>query len=272
MSTGVKEAVYLYCLGRSALLPNLEGKGVDGENPLFLRSFKEVVAVLSKVSLEEFCGPSAESSMKDLSWIAPRACRHEEVIEQAMCHSAVLPARFGALFSSINSLDEFLKVHHESISRFLDIMADKEEWSVKGIMDRARANEEILSIIIARETGHLASLSPGMRYFQEERIKSSAKKELNCWVKEVCKEVANDLGCCASDFRKRKVLSRDATGMDRDMVVNWSFLVRIDVNGDFRSRINKANVNYEHQGLVFQLTGPWPPYSFCPSLEMEDRG
>jgi hypothetical protein len=64
------------------------------------------------------------------------------------------------------------------------------------------------------------------------------------------------------------VLSREVTGMDKDMVLNWAFLVPRKAVADFRTRIEQANAEHDRQGLVFQLSGPWPPYSFCPALEL----
>jgi hypothetical protein len=263
------KAIYLFCFARSSLLPTIEGTGLDDQNPLFLQRFLDIAAVASTVCPGEFCGPSAETRMQDLSWVGPRACRHEEVVEQAMRHSPVLPARFGTIFSSLENLEKRLREHHGAISEFLDQVVDKEEWAVKGLLDRAKAKEELLSFFLAREARRLASLSPGMRYFQEQRILAGVEKELNGWLKEVCKEMANDLDHCAQNFCERRVLSRGATRENRDMLWNWAFLVPRSMVGEFRARIDRANADHAQRGLVFELSGPWPPYSFSPSLETE---
>jgi hypothetical protein len=151
-----------------------------------------------------------------------------------------------------------LEKHHGAISKFLDQVTDKDEWAVKGLLDRARAKDELLPIILARQAGQLASLSPGVRYFQEQRMRAGLEKELNSWLKEVYK-----------DFCERRVLSREATGSEREMVLNWAFLVPRDVVADFRAGIDRANEKHAQRGLVFELTGPWPPYSFSPSLETD---
>jgi hypothetical protein len=268
MESHHRDAVYLYCLGRSGLLPDLEGIGVDGNNPLFLHSFQGLGAVLSTVPLAEFCGAAAEERLQDLTWVGPRACRHEEVVEQAARYSPLLPARFGTIFSSLDGVEALLKTHHDPILKFLDQVTDKEEWSVKGLLDRAKVKEQLFSAQRANEADRLASLSPGMRYFQEQHIRSKVEKELNGWLKGVCQEVSAHLGRHAAVSCERKVLSREVTGMDRDMVLNWAFLVPRKAVADFRTRIEQANAEHDRQGLVFQLSGPWPPYSFCPALEL----
>lgn len=265
----MQKAIYLFCVARSDLLQAVEGRGVDGQNPLFLQSFLDIVAVVSLISLEEFLGPLAESRMQDLSWVGPRACRHEEVVEEAMRHSPVLPLRLGTIFSSLESLEKRLQEYHGAISEFLAQVMDKEEWAVKGLLDRAKAKEEILPIILAKEAGRLASLSPGMRYFQEQRILAGVEKELNSWLREVCKGVANDLSQYAQDFCERRVLSREATGENWEMLLNWAFLVPRSTVVDFQARVDRANADHARRGLAFELSGPWPPYSFSPSLQAD---
>jgi hypothetical protein len=56
------------------------------------------------------------------------------------------------------------------------------------------------------------------------------------------------------------------TGSDMDMLRNWAFLVPRNSVKDFKTRIEHANTDHIEQGLFFQLSGPWPPYSFCVSL------
>lgn len=269
MKNGTNQAIYLYCLARSDLVAAMEGTGLDGQNLLFLQRWQDIVAVLSKVNLDEFCGPSAESRMEDLSWVGPRACHHEQVVEEVMRRSPVFPVRFGTIFSSLEGLEKILKMHHGAISRFLDRVADEDEWSVKGLIDRAKAKEQLLSETFSKEAGRLAALSSGTRYFQEQRIQAEVEKELNVWLRGACKPIANDLTRYASDFSERKVLSRDITG--RDMVLNWAFLIPRDSVADFRARVDRANEDHEWHGLTFTLSGPWPPYSFCSFFEMEER-
>jgi hypothetical protein len=265
----MRNAVYLFCIARSSLLPAIEGTGLDDQSPLFLHSCMDITAVASFVGLEEFCGPAAESGLQDISWVAPRACRHEEVVEQVMRCSPVLPVRFGTIFSSLESLEKRLCEHHDRISGFLDEVAGKEEWAVKGLLDRTKAREDIRRALLAVEAECLDAMSPGMRYLHEQRIMADAEKELRAWLTEVTKEIVHDLNCYAVSFRERMVLSRDAVGDDRDMLLNWAFLVPPSCAEYLRARINRANSDHFDRGLAFMLSGPWPPYSFSPSLEAE---
>lgn len=263
------EGIYLFCFARPHLLPVQNIAGPDDCYSVYPWTFMGVTAILSKVSLDEYCGPAAESRMKDLAWIGPRACRHENIVERVMRHSPVVPARFGTIFSSMNSLEDLLKVHRKTILNCLDQVADKQEWVVKGLIDSARAKEKIVSEIIAAEAQRLASLHPGARYFQEKRIHNHAGSELNRRLKEIYKEIADDLSALASDVCPGRLLSKDASGTDMDMFMNTAYLIPLNCLKNFHARVDRANAVYAQNGLVFKLSGPWPPYSFCPAFETE---
>jgi hypothetical protein len=264
-----QRALYLFCFARSDLAGELQGSGVDGEHPLSVfRCFPDVCAVVSEVAREDFCGPAAELQMQQLAWLGPRAFRHEEVVEEVMRHSPVLPAGFGTLFSSLESLGGFLDKHREAIAQFLDRVADQEEWSVKGLLDRREAAEALISANLAAQQGQLAALPPGTRYFQEQRIRGGAEKELSLWLNETCRQIAGALRKQASDFCECPVGPHEPAGSGIEVVLNWAFLLPRSATTAFRARIDQLNANHAPQGLVFELSGPWPPYRFVPPLSM----
>jgi hypothetical protein len=269
MKPDSEHIIYLYGFARTGILPELEKTGLDGCNPVFLHEHMDIAAVVSRVPSEEFRGPSAESRLNDLSWVGPRAVRHEEVVEEVIRYSPVFPARFGTLFSSMDSVERILKEHHDTILQFLEEVADKEEWSVKGLLDRAKAEAKIFSTLLSRESENLSSLSAGRGYFQKQRLRAGVKKALNDYLKKPSKELLEELSARASDFRERSVLQATAPNGDNDMVVNWAFLVPRDEVNNIRALVDRANKDLESQGLAFQISGPWPPYSFCPALETE---
>ena len=264
-----QRVLYLFCFDRSDLVGELEGSGVDCQHPLSIfRHFPDVCAVVSEVAVEDFCGPAAELQMQQLAWVGPRACRHEQVVEEVMRHSPVLPARFGTLFSSLESLAEFLDKHRKAISQFLDRVADQEEWSVKGLLDRKQAGQARMSESLTAQQGQLAALPPGTRYFQEQRIRAGAEKELSLWLNETCRQIAGDLGRQASNFCECPVGPHEPAESGIEVVLNWAFLLPRSVTTAFRARIDELNANHALKGLVFELSGPWPPYRFVPPLSM----
>ena len=260
------EAVYLYCLARGVGdPPAIEGPGVDGERLLNLIPFRDVVAVVSVVRVDDFCGPAAEARMEDLAWVAPWACRHETVVEAVMRASPVMPARFGTLFSSRERLIDWLAIHYVAISRALDRLGDHEEWAVKGRLNRRVAEAPLLAVALARRA---ASVSPGARYLEERRIRAGIGGDLDAWLQTLCERVAGQLREHAVEFRERAVAPAvsDKEGVP---ILNWAFLVPCESVGDFRAAVQRITATYAERGVVLDCSGPWPSYSFCPSLEAE---
>jgi hypothetical protein len=264
------QGLYLFCLARLSRLPSLlKAKGLDGQSPLEVAGYQDLAAVLSPVPLEDFCGPDAEARLQDLTWIGPRVIRHQEVVAEVMLHSPVLPARFGTIFSTPQSLTEVLKRHHDTVAGFLTRITDQEEWAVKGMLDQAGAKAKLFSLKLTKDGDRLGALSPGMRYFQEQRLRAECDQELQLWLKDVCRELWASLREYAADVRERRLLSREASGSDQDMVWNWAFMVPHTAVPAFLVRVRDAGAQYTPRGLTIDCTGPWPPYSFTPALDLE---
>jgi len=264
-----QKVLYLFCFARAHLMREIEGAGVDGSPSLWVfRAATDLCAIVSEVPLEDFCGAAAELRMQDLAWVAPRALRHEEVVEKVRRQSPVLPVSFGTLFSSRESLGEFLGLHYQTISKFLDRVADQDEWSVKGLLDRKRAGRSLISESIAVQQAQLDSLPPGTRYFQEQRIRAAAETELSLWLYRACRQVESDLREQVSDICVCPVVPSKPPESGIEVVANWAFLLPKSSTAAFRARIDRLNANHAPHGLIFELSGPWPPYRFVPPLSM----
>jgi hypothetical protein len=265
----VHKALYLFCLARSNLIGEVAGIDLDGHPPVWVfRHHPDLCAIVSEVLEEDYCGRAAELHMQDLTWVGPRALWHETVVEEVMRHSPVLPARLGTLFSSPERLAEFLDNHRAVISEFFERVADQEEWSVRGLLDRRQAGQALSSTRLAEQETQLAALPPGTRYFREQRIRQTSEKELSLWLKETYRQVASDLMKSASDFRECRVVPFERPESGIEVVLNWALLVPRDATAALRSRIDQLNAHHAPEGLAFGLSGPWPPYRFVPPLPM----
>jgi hypothetical protein len=261
-------ALYLFCLARAGQLPELPLEGLSRGSAVCYQDFGTITAVFCEVPLDDFSGSSAESRLQDLAWIAPRATKHGEVIERVMEHSPVLPARFGTLFSSVQSLEQLLDGNIPEIDEYLESVAGQDEWAVKGLMSKAKLKERLGSTKIEQEQRSLASIPPGMRYFKERQLLAEVDKEIGAWIKEVCGRVATRLTEESSDWHRREILVKTQEDTGEEIFLNWAFLVARNRLEDFESRLLEINLEFTPYGVHFELSGPWPPYSFAPALEM----
>jgi hypothetical protein len=262
-------ACYLYCLtsgvgdGEAAA-----ASGVDERRPVLVLDCDGIGAIYSEVELDEFVGPAAEARLQDLAWLGPRVCRHEAVIEQTMSRAAALPARFATLFTSLESLKSYVLERREAIAGFFAQLVDRQEWAVKGLLDRAAALEGALRKL--SQPAAAEDRSPGARYFEQKRIKAQMEREFNQRLKEHCRQAASALSAVSGGFRERKPMPPEEGGAEA--VLNWAFLLAPAELTGFRAVLDRLQGSEAFPGLRLVMTGPWPPYSFVPALSEVARG
>lgn len=263
-------AVYLFCFADSGSALELEGTGINGNETLFRTDFRDITAIACVTSLDLFVGPSAEQKLQDLNWVAPKAVRHSEVIVHVMRQSPVLPARFGTLFSSEERLLSALEKNHKTISSFLRSVRGKDEWGVKCMLSREEAKRELIAKEMSEFRQELAALPPGKRYFVERQKQAALEKGLIALVKQISSHVFEKLISSSAGSLKRRILH--SVGADAiETVANWAFLVNRSGLSEFNAIIVEANKDHNRHGLFFSSSGPWPPYSFCPSFDLESE-
>jgi hypothetical protein len=281
MNQNSNDVFYVYGFTQAGLAPRVAGAavaqagvssgllsgGIDEPHPPFFQRKGSVAGVLSQVSRSEFCGESGEKNLEDLAWLAARALRHEAVLEQVMRMGPVLPTRFGTLFSSPATLEGFLGEHEAAIARFLERVSGQEEWAVKGFLDPGCAEAEWLARRRSETAGPRDS-SPGVAYLQEQGLQMQARQALEDGLAEACVELFNELYPLVSDIVPGRILGRLTPEPARETVLNWALLLPAAAVPDFRERVERANRQQNPEGLAFEVSGPWPPYSFCPVLDL----
>ena len=260
--------VYFYCFARAGVSSAIRMMGVGGRNRVTALETKDVAAVFSQVPLDEFEGHSAKTGAQDPDWVIARACQHERVVENVMRRSPVLPVRFGCVFSSKQALMRRLTDEADGVARFLDKVSGKEEWSVKGFVDVTKAGAWLLTtdpVLAERRAG--MPESPGARYFHQKRLDAEVQSRLQRWRLLAADQVYAELRKGAGDTcpLTLKPLAGKATATE--MVLNCAFLLARDSVADFRRRVARLEAERSAQGLTLAVSGPWPPYNFCPTMK-----
>ena len=241
MENGEHQGWYLYCITESNSLDSISGNGLDNKSELLLKQFSNITTVLSLVDLNDFAGAAAEENLNDLGWVGPRALRHEQIIEMVMEESTILPARFGTIFTSLDSLGGFLEKNREQITTFFSDVAHKQEWAVKGYINKKTALELLGEDALIKAQQKLDALSPGMRYFQEKKIKAGVEKEFTRHIQSLLAETHRYLVQNTDHFCELSLLSREASGQELDMVFNWALLLSPDDLDDFEKSVIELN-------------------------------
>ncbi len=257
-------ATGLYVFGVTrATAPMSAGPGLSAGSTLARLVQADLAAVTCCVDLDEWTGPEAEARLRDLSWLGPRAVRHEAVIELAMAGGPVLPLRFGSLFSSAASVLTWLAAGATVINAFLDESEQLEEWSLKGWLDVPRAEAARLA---ADPRYQALPASRGARYLLEQKLRHDIAKSVRSWARGVEQRILTELRELLARTRTLRALSGEVSGRTDEVMFHQALLVPKQRRQELDDRLTLLATELSAQGLALELTGPWPQYSFVPNL------
>ena len=261
------QGVYLYCFARPGAARGLTVSGVDGRNRVTEAGVGKAAAVISRVALSEFRAGPGQERAHDPGWVAHRARRHERVVAEVMTRSPVLPVRVGAVFASGKPLEDLLWQREEEVARFFDDVSDKEEWGVKGAVDLDKAGAWLRAADphLARQAGRLPG-SPGPRSPHERRLRAAVHKRLEQWCQGVAREAQEQLKGEAVGFCPLRAAGANCPGATSAVVFDYAFLVPRRRVGELVAHAQRLAAGHREHGLVLEVSGPRPPYNFCPAI------
>ncbi len=270
---GAPLGIYTYCLtGISGTFP-CAVIGIDGIHEAYFIEQNGLFAVVSAISLKAFSEDTLEKNMMDVAWLAPLAKRHEEVIEFVMTHNLadhsgitpVVPLRFCTIYKCPEALFEAVMPHKEKILDFLEYTSNKAEWAVKIFCDQ-KTFMDGHDKIISGTTHEPASLLPGENYLLAKKMRRIREETFTVDIQRILSDIHCTVSPHVDCHRFLRCADKGIHGRPLDMVMNTAFLVEQQTLPVFQDVVDTLAEKYKAHGFVFELTGPWPPYNFCPEL------
>jgi len=249
------EAVYLFALVADDDF-DIDHVGVSGEPVEILHCGHGLRAVVDRVSRNAWEGEGGAKNLQSLAWVAPRATRHEEVVEATTAQSPAFPASFATLFSSPDRLRAMVESQSDVIHTYLRRVKGAREWAVKLILDRQKAVDQL-----KRSKEPAAS---GTAYLQKRKRERDIETQVDARVAETAETAIDALLPHAVDTAVRRPKNRPDD--PRDVCTHWAFLVQDENVAAFRDALHDLQEQCPVEGLDIECTGPWPSYSFRPSL------
>ena len=258
----MKELLYLYCVTKDKP-PSCDFADLGIKvQPIY---FQGTYALVSSVSPYDFSEDNLKKRLADMSWVEKNIRLHEKVIEEIMKDQAVLPFKFGTIFESETNVEKLLKENNVEFKAVLAHLAGKEEWGLKiycntGYFKDALSagNERIAEI-----DKEITAAGKGKAYFLKKKKDEIIKGVINEKISEYTKDCFERLKVTAVDTRINNILPKEVTEKQEDMVLNAAFLVNNKRIKDLESVLAYLKAKYTNKGLIFDCTGPWPPYNFC---------
>ena len=254
-----RQLVYLYCVTDKK--PKINGLG----NNLYSICNNGLYAVAGRVEQLEFGEEGLKKNLADFEWVKTRASLHEKIIERVMSSTNVIPFKFATMFNTDNSLKAMLEQYNQEFKAILQKLQNKEEWGVKVYCDKEKLNESLINedAEVLKIENEIKSAPVGKAFF--------LKKKKNELIENTLCEKINDCGQESFELLKElsfeahinRLLPREVTGREDDMVLNSAFLVDKDEADNFQNMVDILKMHCEGKGFLIDCTGPWPPYNFC---------
>lgn len=222
------------------------------------------IAWYKRIDRTDFEGDVGEKNLADINWLTPRVMAHEEAVSQLSSQSAFFPSRFGTLFSSESSLYSFTKSASPRLLEFFTRVEGKREWGLKFFGDTAQAAK-----LIAKRDGLIHDGSPmrGANYLKFKQLQRELSKSQSQFFDEAMGQAIAAIKASYPEHVVRPIRTVTKNECHDELVGNLAVLVSDLLTDSLAAWIKEWNDNsFPSTALRVELTGPWPAYSFCPSL------
>ena len=247
------EGLWAYCVARADAALAEGGPGVHPDGELTWLRDGGLALLVSRVPLAEFGEEPLRRNLNEFAWLERVARAHEAAIAAAFQAAPVIPLRLATIFAGEDGARRMLEERREALAGALDLLAGREEWSVKLLIESAAAPAE------AR-----AEAGSGTDYLMRRREERRRRAEADDRAAGLAEDVHAHLQELAVAARTLPAQNRELSGLEGDMVLNGAYLVERDRAADLRALVAALEERGQGHGARIALAGPFPPYSFVP--------
>jgi hypothetical protein len=262
------ELYYLYALALPDCTAEELGQGVDPRYAVELLPGGELIAVMSRVGLDEFDPAKLEQGTADVEWLGKVAFEHNRIVCQVATQHPVVPLRLGALFQTESSLRAKVSQCEDRVVEFLRNLGDRREWAVKTYLDETLAEHVLFESEEPNRQPETAIALAGMgaRYLASRRQQVDRRRLLQVVANRRVQEVEVNLHAMTDCWCNLRLLPSTLTGRNEKMVGNAALLLHGCRRHVFQTTCQQLHEQLAPAGVLLEVSGPWPPYHFCPAL------
>lgn len=225
-----------------------------GGSPTTTLELGPVTLVVGQLDAERF-GPEAwEQHGQDPRWLEPVARQHHEVL-QALCDAddalAVVPLRLPGIYTDEEALRAALLTQADDLRRALDEVRGHSEWGVKVFLTGAA------------ETVEQPAPTSGRDYLQRRSAAVRDRDQLRERRHRIVLDVHEGLASVATHSVTNPPQDEALTGRKEPMLLNGAYLVPDLAQDQFFGLAEELHHQVAAEGMVIEVSGPWPPYNFA---------
>ena len=257
--------LWAYCVTRAN--DELRGELVGvADAPVDLIEADGLAALVGRVPASEFSAQPLRRNLNDLPWLERVARAHEAVLEGAMAVATIVPLRICTLYEREDGVRRMLAEERNVLTGALDVLAGRQEWGVKLLVDHERLVEAA-----HRRTGRagddLVGRGEGAAYLMRRRVEREVRDATHAVATDVARQVHARFQSWARAAVTLPAQNRELSDYEGEMLLNAAYLVEDDRVAALPTLASELEVRHDPLGARIELTGPWPPYNFVPGGE-----
>ena len=133
----------IYCYGVVEEAVEIEKKGFESRN-IYFTPFKDINAVVSDVSEENFSQQTIDKNIKNMKWVAENGQIHEKVTDSVMEKTTIIPMKFCTIFKTQENVKSMMEEKYADFKFNLKNLKGRAELGVKVYFDSAPLKQKIL--------------------------------------------------------------------------------------------------------------------------------
>lgn len=249
--TGTRQMWWAYCVMRACDTAGLPAMaGVEADTKVETVAAGELAVLVSPVPSELYGDEALRIQLEDLAWLERTARAHEAVIEQTLLHTTVIPLRLCTLYRDAGGARRMLRQHRGALMAAISRVEGCLEWGVQ-IFIGERPREEPAT-----------EQATGTAYLAARQRRQDAARDAARARQHRLEEIHGSLGAIVPAATVNPPQRRELHHRDADMILNAAYLVERDHTEAFRAAVEGIREKAAGDGLLVELTGPWPPYNF----------
>jgi hypothetical protein len=230
--------------------------------PLELLECSGLAAVVRPVSMADFSMDVLQERLRSTAELEAMVRSHNHVIEAIHARQAILPAKFGVVYSNTRDIVSSMRTACDTLLPQLHRLEGCDEWAFHLFADRAVVQERVgeRNPAIGRLRDEHAAARPGRAYFLERQMRGELETATRQSMVTLAQRAFDRLSAAAASGQVGKVKHTADAGAEVE-ILRAAFLVARDDAERFEAEVRAASDASE--GLRGECTGPWPPYSFA---------
>src|SRR5437016_4619888 len=228
---------YLYCINEETQIHHFGDIGLFGKKT-YAVSYKDINAIVSNAPLKEM-KPDIETLTS-----------HQRVIEELRMHGTTLPARFGTMFKSDDSIKKMLEKSYKELKSKILNLKDRDEFGLKIMIDPLDLNKLQLTSQdnpeIKKIKKEISSSGKGTAYFLKMKMDEAIRNETYKRIDQLSGQIHQELAKVA---QQRCLLKSDFD----QIILNSVYLINRDDVTKFHKKLDDLKEKQERDGFIFHM-------------------